>query len=217
MGEAHAFDPLVDENEIGTEALVGTAQNQRRRAVAAIHQDAELAQGGEIVVGGQVVEIAVDGVGLRRNSADVGPIHEGEFLQMINIEQLAGFGGGKIGALAAEEFQRVPLGAVVAGADRDAASGIPAADGMLDHRRGRDAEIDDGMPASQQAGQQPFADHHAAGARVAADDYRAAGFQERAEGGGEIQYVRGGEPGADHAPQADMGNAQRFRGCGDHL
>src|ERR1019366_7759732 len=115
LGEADAFDLLVHENEFGPEALVGAAQNQRGGAVAAIHQDAEFAQGGEVVLDGQVVEIAVDGAGLGRHAADLGPLHEGKLLQMVDIEQLAGFSGGKVGALAAEEFQRVPLGAVVAG------------------------------------------------------------------------------------------------------
>ena len=49
-------------------------------------------------------------------------------------------------------------------------------------------------------------------ARVAADHHRAAGFQERAESGGEIQHVRGGKRGADHAAQAHMGDTQRFGG-----
>jgi hypothetical protein len=68
VGKADAFDLLVDQDEIGPEALVGAAQNQRRCAVAAIHQDAEFAQGGEVVVGGQVVEVAVDGAGFGRDS-----------------------------------------------------------------------------------------------------------------------------------------------------
>ena len=70
---------------------------------------------------------------------------------------------------------------------------------MLDHWRGRDAQIDHVMPASEQTGQHAFAHHDSAGAGIAADHDGAAGFQESAEGGGEIQYVRGGESGADHS------------------
>ena len=64
---------------------------------------------------GDVVEITVDGARLLPQLADVLPLHEIELTQVIDIEEFVGFGSGEIAALASEEFQRVPLGAVVAG------------------------------------------------------------------------------------------------------
>ena len=104
--------------------------------------------------------------------------------------------------------------AVMAGADRNAAGGVAAADRMLNHGRGGDAQIDDVVSAGEQAGQQAFADHDAARARVAADHHGTAWFEECAEGGGEIEDVRSGERGADHAPQAHVGNTQRIGSLG---
>ena len=122
----------------------------------------------------------------RAQLADASPVDEVEFLQMIDVEQLGGFGGGEIDALAAEEFERVPVGGVVAGADGDAARGIQAADGVLDNGGGDDAEVDHVAAAGQQAGNDALPEHDAAGARVASQDHGAARFKQGAEGGGKV-------------------------------
>src|SRR6185436_20343121 len=117
------------------------------------------------------------------------PLHEREFSQMVDVEQLFGFGRGQITSAGAEELERIPLGCVVAGADGDSAGNVQAIDGVLDDGSGRDAEVDHIVAASQKRGDHAFPDHGAAAPRIASDDYRSRRIEEGAECGCEVDYV----------------------------
>src|SRR5206468_11953615 len=123
----------------------------------------------EIVGGGQLLDIAVDGVGLLLQPSDAIPLDEGELLQVVDIQQFLGLGGGKIAAACAEKFERIPFGGVVAGSDRDSAGGVQAIDGVLNHGRRCDSQVDDIPAASQERRDHALANHHAARSRIASD------------------------------------------------
>ena len=110
------------------------------------------------------------------------PLHEVEFLQMVDVQQLAGFRGRKISAVArrrtsARSIRRVlwlaPMETPPAASSRRMACWMT---GVETH-----AQIDHVAAAGQQAGHHAFAHHDAAGARIAPDHHRAAGIQKRAE------------------------------------
>ena len=85
---------------------------------------------------------------------------------------------------------------------------IEALEGVLDDGRGDNAEVDDIVAAGGEAADDAFPGHAAGGARVAADDDGAAGFEEGSEGGREIEDVTGGQTSSHDAAQADVGDAK---------
>ena len=81
------------------------------------------------------------------------PVHRLPFESALanrDIEQLARFRSTEIRAVAAKKLERVPFGAVVRRADRDAPGSLPRPDRVLDHRRRHDAEVDYVVPRGQQ-------------------------------------------------------------------
>ena len=129
---------------------------------------------------------------------------------MVDVQQLIGFGGRKIGGVAAEKFQGVPLGRVVAGPDGDASGRVHPPDGVLDHRSRRDAQIDDIPAARHERCNYPFANHDAARARIAAHDHALTRLEKSPERGREVQHVRRRHPGAYDAAQSHLRDPQQF-------
>jgi len=215
--ERNVLDLFVHQREGETEALVHAPQDQRRGSVGAIDDYFESAQAFEIERGREFVEICVERRRVRAQPADPVPLGERELAQVEDVEQLAGFGGGKIGPLTAQEFQRIPFGGVVAGADGDAAGRVQPPDSVLHHGSGNDAEVDHVVAAGEQSSHHAFADHAPASTRIAPDDHGAGGFEKSPEGRREIHDVAGGESGADDASDADGGDAQGLRGAGQQV
>ncbi len=204
---AHA---LVNQDEAKAVAVVEAAQDFRRRAVGAIDHDLVAGQRGEIEGGGQIVEIEIESVVLDAQLADTFPVDEGETAQVIEVEQLACFGGGEIGSGRAQKLQRVPFGGVMTRADGNSSGGGMAADRMLQDWSRDQVKVDHLAAAGEQSGEHAFPQHHTGGARIPSDD-DGAGSEKSSESGGEIEDVLRGEPRPDDAAQAHLGDPHIFR------
>src|SRR5688572_6573542 len=129
---------------------------------------------------------------------------------MVDVEQLTGFGGRKVGAVRPEELQRVPLGLVMAGADRDTAGCVITTDCVLNDRRGNDTQIDHFMPTGEQPGEHAFANHDAACAWIAAHQHGPAGFKKRSKRAREIEHMLGSKTSAHDATKPHVRDPERL-------
>src|SRR5579871_541353 len=139
MRESDAAHFLIDENEFEAKAFVDAAENQRGSSAAAIDDNTKLPEGIKVENGGKLVEVRIDGVLVHHQGSQTVPLDEGELLEVIDIEQFVGFGGGQVNGISSEELEGIPFGSVMTGADGNAAGGIEAADGVLQDGRGSDA------------------------------------------------------------------------------
>ena len=158
---------------------------------------------------GQVVEVRVERARVLDEPSQRIPLDIRRAPQVVEVEQLAGLGARQIPAVRSEELQRVPVRVVVARADRDAAGRADPANGVLHHRRGRQAEVDHVAARGEQRRQHGLAEHDAAGARVAAQHDGPARREERRKGRAELQRRGARETRPDDAADAGGGDAKR--------
>ena len=170
---------------------------ERRRAVAAVDHDFQRLQRLEIEGGREFVQIRDRWRSCPCRDAHALPIHKTELPQMVDVEQFVRFGRREIRSFRPEKLQRIPLGRIVTCRDGDAAGRIVSPDRMLNHGRRNDPEIHNLMPACQQAGNDSFADHAAAGARIASQENGAARLDKRSERGSKVDDVTSGQTGAN--------------------
>ena len=102
---------------------------------------------------------------------------------------------------AADEFERVPLGRIVAGGDRDRAGRAGAGHGELDGRSRHHAEFHDLTARRKESGDQRVLEHGAGRAGIPPDHDAAAALIET-ECGAEFGHQPGGQPLADDAAHA---------------
>ena len=155
--------------------------------------------GDQIVDFRKLVQIPVNGAVQFAHGAGLIPWLEIELVQVIDVEQFAGFGGGKISAAGAEELQRVPIRGVVAGADGDAARRVQTPYGVLDDGRRNQSQIHHIVSGGLQRREHAFTHHNALDRGSRADHHRRARFQKSAERGSEVDDMRGGHAATHHA------------------
>ena len=200
---AEAVDPGIDRKNLAAELLQKSGAAQRADAVRAVDRDAEAALPDQLRVDH------------RKNPGHVffeRPLHEAHFTEIllpaarqaplaVEVEKFGSLAAVEESAAAADEFERVPLGRIVAGGDRDRAGRTGAGHGELDGRSRHHAEFHDLTARRKESGDQRVLEHGAGRAGIPPDHDAAAALIET-ECGTEFGHQPGGQPLADDAAHA---------------